>query len=193
MFRQIIILLLLAILAGCAVKPNTEISTVTANLTLPRQWTIEGRIAFKTPEDKFSASMQWQQNQEDYQLRLSKLIGGTLLLLESQNDSVVLEFDGKTYQDYNAERLLWRVTGWTLPVADFKYWIAGTLNPQSPPPSALKQDETSRLWAFTSADNWQVQYKNYKVFSGRAMPHNLTIKKDGIELKLRVSDWQFES
>ena len=188
--RQIFLLLFLLLLSACSVKPKTDINQVQTHQTLPQNWTLQGRIALKTPDDKFSASIQWHQEGEDYRLRLSKLIGGTLLVLENKNSSVALQFDGQTFQDYNAERLLWRATGWTLPVDDFKYWVAGLLNPTSPLPQDLQLDESSRIWSFTSSENWQVHYKNYKVFQGKALPHNLTIKKDGIELKLRVSDWQ---
>lgn len=190
--RQILIVLVLAILTGCAVKQKPDINSIPANEVLPPNWTINGRVALKTPQDKFSAALQWQQDTKSYQLRLSKLIGGTLLLLENKDSVVTLQFDGKTYQDSHAERLLWQVTGWTFPIADFEYWVSGRLNPGSQPAVDIKRDDTGRIWSFTSADNWQVRYQNYKVFAGKALPHNLIIKKDDLQLKLRVSGWQFD-
>lgn len=191
--HHILLLLLLAVITGCTVKPTSPVCGTQTNLDLPQKWTVEGRIALKTPEDKLSASMKWYQCNDDYQLRLSKPIGGTLLYLTNSNGIVELQVDGKTYTERDAEKLLWQVTGWTLPVKDFRYWITGLLNPNSPPPIEVKRNDNASLKSFISVDNWRVSYQNYKVFSDKTMPHNLTIEKDKMYLRLRVSDWEFDN
>lgn len=190
--RFVFSFLLIIILAGCAVKPVTNANLVAHIHNLPDNWTVKGRIALKTREEKFSANLEWQQQHESYRLRLSKLIGGTLLVMEKKDGIVSLEIDGVNYKDKNAERLLRRATGWTLPIDDFKFWISGYVNPDAPRPMAVKKDETSRLWSFQTQDSWQIEYKNYKVFSGKPLPYNMTIDKDDIQVKLRVNNWDFE-
>lgn len=191
--RNLLFLIPLLWLSACATKPQISYDEASVTGKFPSSWTISGRIAFKSPEDNFSAALNWQQQDQDYQLRLSKLIGGTLMLISSVNGEVTLEVDDERYVDTNAERLLWHNTGWHIPVADFKYWISGRLNPHSRNITNLKQDEAGRIWSFDTASGWQVKYQNYKVFSGTAMPHKLLLKKDGLQLKLRISDWRFET
>lgn len=196
--RFVICLLMVSFLTACTIKPKVNVNSMATPENLPNNWTLDGRLALKTPEEKFSASLDWQQTNSVYQLRLSKLIGGTVLLIHNDEEGLVsMEFDGQTYRDSNAERLLWRVTGWSIPVNDFQFWVSGQLNPASPAPVAVKKDEQNRLWSFETKDGWRVQYQNYKVFSGKPMPHNMTIEKDTtqnqtMQLKLRISDWEFE-
>lgn len=180
-------------LSACATAPKTTYQQASSSGKFPHNWAVEGRIAFKSPEDKFSASLHWQQQQLDYQLRLSKLIGGTLLYMEQINSKVLLKVDDNTFVDINAERLIYEKTGWQIPVADFKYWISGRLNPDSIAVSELKRDDNGRIWSFTSATGWRVKYQNYKVFSGMALPHNLVLINGELQLKLRINDWSFDS
>lgn len=189
----IIYFLLFTLLGGCATKPKVDANSINSTHFQSQNWTIDGRIALKTPEDKFSAALEWHQTNDTYRLRLSKLIGGTLLLLEkNKSEQVTLKFDGKTYHDRDAENLVWQITGWRLPINDFKYWVTGKLNPLSPLPGNIKRDNNQRLWSFDSLNGWQVTYQNYKFFSGIALPHNMTINNNNFQLKLRVSDWDFE-
>lgn len=180
-------------LSACATPPKTSYQQASSSGEFPQIWQVEGRIAFKSPEEKFSASLTWHQQRQDYQLRLSKLIGGTLLYMEQTNSRVLLEVDENTFTDSNAERLIYEKTGWQIPVADFKYWISGRLNPDSIAVNDLKRDDTGRIWSFTTATGWRVKYQNYKVFSGTALPHNLLLSKDNLQLKLRISEWSFDS
>ena len=191
--RLIFCFLLLTFLGGCAIKPKVDANSVNTTHLKSENWTLSGRIALKTPEDKFSAALEWHQTRDSYRLRLSKLIGGTLLLLEKDvSGQVILKFDGKTYRGQDAERLVWRITGWRLPINDLKFWVAGKLNPLSAVPGNIKRDSKQRLWSFTSLNNWQITYQNYRVFSGFALPHNMTITNNSVQLRLRVSDWDFE-
>ncbi|WP_338292463.1 lipoprotein insertase outer membrane protein LolB [Planctobacterium marinum] len=191
--RKLLLLSLVLMLSACATPPKTSYQQASSSGKFPQNWQVEGRIAFKSPEEKFSAFLDWQQQQQDYQLRLSKLIGGTLLFMEQINGRVLLEIDDNTFTDSNAERLIYEKTGWQIPVADFKYWITGRLNPNSNAVSELKRDETGRIWSFSTATGWRIKYQNYKVFSGTALPHNLVLSKDNLQLKLRISEWSFNS
>ena len=192
-FRLVCLLLLLTavLLSGCASAPRLpENSGKKAQSN--EVWRVEGRLAVKTQDDNFSATLQWQQSGDDFQFRLSKLIGGTLLLMKQRNGMVYLDVDDKQYKDWDAEVLLKRVTGWTVPIADLKYWIRGTL--QSDSDAAIrsqKRDPKGLLWSFETVSGWQVNYKNYKQFSGQSLPHTMTIRGQGLTLRIRVSNWKF--
>lgn len=148
-------------------------------------------MAFKSPEEKFSATLNWQQAPDQSEFRLSKLIGGTLMLLKEQPGGANLEIDDEIYWDTDASALLNRITGWEIPVNDIRFWITGRLNPNNNGKSNVKKDDTGRIWHIDSPDGWQIHYKNYKIFNGRSLPYNVVIKKQEIELKLRVNDWEF--
>ena len=79
--RFVFSLVFIVILTGCAVKPKPDANSVAHHHNLPANWTVKGRIALKTPDEKFSANMEWQQQPDSYRMRISKLIGGTLLVM----------------------------------------------------------------------------------------------------------------
>lgn len=190
--RKLLIFISILILSACATKPQISYQDASVAGKFPQRWTIDGRIAFKSPEEKFSASMTWQQNNQDYLLRLSKLIGGTLLTMQKSGERVLLEVDDNTFTDTNAERLIYQNTGWIIPVEDLKFWVSGRLNPDGSAVKSQQRDDNGRLWSFTSDNGWRVKYQNYKVFSGTALPHNILLSKNKLQLKIRITNWNFE-
>ena len=191
--RFLCLTLFILLTTGCVTHKTINVNDIAAIDNLPEFWTLSGRLAFKTSEESFSASLNWQQERENYKLRLSKLIGGTLLQMETINNRTTLEFDNKEFTDSNPERLLRQITGWQLPVRDFKYWITGRLNPENVNIINSKRDEQNRLWSFSTSEGWQVKYKDYKVYSGKALPYNIVLTRQGVTLKLRISDWTIEN
>ncbi|MFC3647466.1 lipoprotein insertase outer membrane protein LolB [Planctobacterium marinum] len=190
--HKILVILSILLLSACATRPEIRFQDASVAGKFPQHWTIDGRIAFKSPEEKFSASMTWEQDDQDYLLRLSKLIGGTLLTMQKTGERVLLEVDDNTFTDSNATRLIYQNTGWNIPVDDLKYWISGRLNQAGASVKAVQRDENGRLWSFTSQDGWRVKYQNYKVFSGTALPHNILLSHNKLQLKIRISEWHFK-
>jgi len=53
------------------------------------------------------------------------MLGTTVLTLEATPHSAHLHIDGKDFRDTNAQALLERVSGWSIPINDLPLWITG--------------------------------------------------------------------
>ncbi|MBE1301625.1 MAG: outer membrane lipoprotein LolB [Alteromonadaceae bacterium] len=187
MIRHIAVLFICIWVTGCAVAPTTTTSWDT-NQPLVK-WTAKGRIAFDDGNEKFSATVTWKQDQQQYDARLSKLIGGTLLHLVQEPLIVRMEVDDKHYRDIDAELLIQRVFGWDIPVASFPNWLLAKPNEKQLQPGSVESQD-GQIKRFTTEQGWLVSYQNYQQVRGIELPKSLQIKKDNIKIKLRISEWQ---
>lgn len=187
MTRHLAVLFICIWVTACAVAPPKTTSLDT-NQPLVK-WTAKGRLAFDDGKDKFSATVNWQQDQQLYNVRLSKLIGGTLLHMVQEPLIVRMEVDDKQYRDIDAELLIQRIFGWDIPVSSFPNWLLGRPNEQGLQSDSVDTQD-GQLKSFKTSQGWLVTYQNYQRVRGIELPKNLQIKKDNINIRLRISEWQ---
>ncbi|XOV77819.1 MAG: lipoprotein insertase outer membrane protein LolB [Aestuariibacter sp.] len=145
-------------------------------------------MAFKSPEESFSATLHWRHNQNSSHMRLSKLLGGTLFTLDMDQTGATLVLDGNTYHDDNAQRMIYQLTGWLIPIAQLQQWVQGLSGPESRYKS-IEKHPSGTLLKLQSNNGWQVSYQNYQTVGTLSLPENLSIKRNGLRIKLRINDW----
>lgn len=180
---------------GCASPPKQIITLNSANhqisLKQLQTWQINGKIGFKGPDKKQSANLRWQQQQDQYQLNLTTVIGTSLLTLKGQRDEVVLVADDQTYRDTDASRLIWRVTGWQMPVEQLRFWIKG----QHQKKDKVLLSEEGWVSQITpnckNCDDWLISYDSYKLVGTTWLPHKVVLKnhKNNSQLLVRINEW----
>lgn len=184
-----LLLLMALLLSGCATKPSSvDISQRQESLPL-QSWKISARMAFKGPEDSFSATLDWQRRDGRSVIRLSKLLGGTLFVLETGAQGSVLTMDGETWHDTDAQRMLYHLTGWLIPVRQLHQWIQGlpgdTKNHRN-----ITYNPDGTLNSLITRNGWQVSYQDYMAAGNLILPKSLTVKRNQLRIKLRIHDWQ---
>jgi outer membrane lipoprotein LolB len=157
-------LILIYFLAGCANPPQPSISLHAPihQLSLQQQdsWLIKGKLGFKSPEKKQSANLRWEQTQQQYQLNLTSIIGTSLLNMKGNEEGVTLTTDDETYQDSDPSYLIWRVTGWQVPVEKLRFWVKGQHQKKD---TVLTSEHgwVSQLQPMCSnCKNWLINYDN---------------------------------
>ena len=122
-------LLLLFLLTACVSPPQEQpaVDTNAHQLKLDEfsNWKIKGRLAFKSDQEKFSSYLNWRQQERAFFVKLSSTLGITVLEMQSDDFSTVMEIDDKKYQGIDASELITRVTGWNIPIASLPRWIKG--------------------------------------------------------------------
>jgi outer membrane lipoprotein LolB len=191
----VLLILIVILLNACATPPPAHIDVNSkehqAKLNLIQHWTLKGRMAFKSSEEKFSANVNWQQIEDSYHLSLNTMLGINILTMHGDNDSVELNADDEHYQDTDASHLLWRITGWQIPVTQFPYWIKG---------QALATDEA--IYAQSGiieqliphcegCDGWIISYDDYQKSDNVWLPHNIKLSNPllGNQILIRVNQW----
>lgn len=180
---------------GCATppKPTVSLNSSAHQLSLKQQvhWSIKGRLGFKGPDKKQSASFRWQQTQQHYQLNLTSIIGTSLLKMQGDEDGATLVSDDETYQDSDPSHLIWRVTGWQIPVEKMRFWIKGQ-HQNNDKVVTSEQGWVSQLQPICNhCKNWLINYDNYKLVDNIWLPHKVVLrnKTNNSQLLVRINAW----
>lgn len=183
--RFFVALLLLALLGACAQLPQR-----TAGWQPPEwpAWSLRGRIAVHAGEQGWHASLNWRQSVTGYQLELSGPLGQGAVRLTGDAAGVTLErADGLRDWAEDADALLARNTGWTLPVSGLRYWVQGRAVPDRP--ADWERDSDGRPLRLRQ-DGWDIRYSSYQDQAGAApLAKRIDLERDGIRARLIIDAW----
>lgn len=189
------VLTLILFLAGCAnpPKPTVNLNSSAHQLTLKKldHWSIKGRLGFKSPEKKQSANFRWQQSPQQYQLNMTSIIGTSLVKMLGNDNEVTLIADDETYQDTDPSHLIWRVTGWQIPVEELRFWIKGQ-HQNNDQVIMSEQGWINQLQpSCNNCENWLINYDNYKLVDKTWLPHKVVLNNslNNSQLLIRVNTW----
>ncbi|MCW8964708.1 MAG: lipoprotein insertase outer membrane protein LolB [Gammaproteobacteria bacterium] len=201
LLRALVVILIASIgLSACSrpgLRPDVQ-STVTVldwqqrqiRLNDIHQWDVSGRIAMQTTDDAWSASMEWQQSGDNYDIRLFGPLGGEALSIKGQQDFVELtNDDGEIFTAASAAELIYRQTGWRVPVDGLRYWVRALAAPQIPAEHFFNQG--GRLSELRQLD-WIVYYQDYQQVNNLEMPRKIRLEHGHFTVKLILRDWQLE-
>lgn len=183
-------------LVGCAtpLQPTVSLNSAAHQESLKQQnhWLIRGRLGLKDPKEaNRSASFRWQQTQTQYQLNMTSIIGTSLLDMRGDDVGVTLIADDETYHDTNPSHLIWRVTGWQIPVEKLRFWIKGQ-HQKNDLVLTSEQGWVSQLQPICqNCENWLIHYDNYKLVNGIWLPHKVVLNNsiNNSQLLIRINVW----
>ncbi|ABO24780.1 lipoprotein insertase outer membrane protein LolB [Shewanella loihica] len=183
--------LALMTLAGCAShKPIDYAPTQVESANQAEAWELQGKLAVRTPEDKFSTNLYWFHTQTNDDLTLTTMLGTTVMTLNKTPSQASLQIEDKVYQDSDAEELLRRLTGWSIPVDTLPLWITGQVSAQDEVVAVDEQGRPKEVLNHTGSSPWHVSFNSWQEQSGAELPRLLQLERDDIRLKLQVSQWQ---
>ncbi|MCC2616021.1 lipoprotein insertase outer membrane protein LolB [Aestuariibacter halophilus] len=195
-FRLAIITLVINLLAACAQRPPPQVLDQPLHqqqLASIINWQLNGRLAFKSPEDKFSATLNWQQQNQQFELALTSFIGSTLMEMSGQPGLVTLDVDDQRYLDSNASALLRRITGWQIPVNQLPQWIKG----QALANDMVEYDEFGRIQRLlpgcSECAQWEIRYNGFQRVGEVWLPGDIrlvNLDDPRNSIKIRVNEWR---
>ncbi|HEY5733123.1 MAG TPA: lipoprotein insertase outer membrane protein LolB [Gammaproteobacteria bacterium] len=151
-------------------------------------WRVDGRIAMQSQDDAWSASLKWQQRNTDYDLKLFGPLGRKALSVIGGADYVILTTDeGETFSESSATSLIYRQTGWQVPVENLRYWARAMAVPGQAEIS--QHDEQGRLQEL-SQSGWVIHYESYQQAGQLQMPRKMRLEHEHFTVKLILRDWQ---
>lgn len=157
---------------GCqqVVKP-VQSTPILEAATPNNQFSLEGKLGVKTPQQSGSAFYTWVQNQDNFDIQLSGILGIGKTIITGKPGEVSLD-SSKTGQITAAtpEELLERATGWVAPITHIIDWVQArpaTKNAQ------IQSDSMQRISQITE-DGWVVDlsYNN-----DATLPNKLILKQ----------------
>ncbi|KXF79850.1 lipoprotein insertase outer membrane protein LolB [Enterovibrio coralii] len=199
--HPLILLLFLSLfgLSACTTTPppapTTQWDAQKAALSNIKDFTVKGKVAFISPEQRVSANFIWQQEGDTLSLRLTNFLGATLLKLDATPERAVLvDNDGKRYVGGNADLLLRSLTGVALPVEDMMYWIKGL--PAADNDYQLGADNRLATLSENALDSnqpgWQLDYTGYDANTDSLLPSKIKMTQNDQKVNLVISQWTYE-
>ena len=195
--RAYLTLCLLASLAACSSLPTqTPIATPAslslhqqhlASLSRIQQFELKGRLGVQADGKGYSASLLWQHNAEQDDIRIYSPLGGQLARIQKTADGIRLEdAQGQVSVGKDAESLTQALLGWRLPLSGLADWALG--RPANSAMATLTWDEAGNTLSLNEAD-WAIAYQHYQASPTAFLPHKLSLKNARVQLKLVVEKW----
>jgi len=178
------------LLAGCAANPTGESTGAYREQSplLISDWQLSGRFSLTRQEQGWHAGLFWQEQGDQYQLKISGPLGQGAFRLRGNAEGVLLEqSDGQTLVARDAESLLYQATGWHLPVSGLRYWIRGLPVPGSP--AQASRDAQGRLTRLEQS-GWVITYKRFELIDGVYWPVKLRLAREDISVRLVIDQWR---
>lgn len=187
--------LLIAALSGCANLPLPQIDnwdSYQARLGQLNQWHLSGKLGVRVLANNTSsgsAYLDWQQQPEDYAIRLSGPLGQGTTWIKGNASGVLLEQPGQPPLTANTpEQLIYQTLGWELPISDLFYWVRGIPAPQTP---IEKQEKTpSGSLAQLQQSGWQLAFSRYNTVGPWQLPGKIVAERDSVRLTLVIKNWR---
>ncbi|HEY9199246.1 MAG TPA: lipoprotein insertase outer membrane protein LolB [Gammaproteobacteria bacterium] len=178
--------LLLALLGAC-----TQLPQRTSDAWQPPDWpvwSLRGRVAVHAGEEGWHASLAWRQTGAAFQLELSGPLGQGAVRMSGDAAGVTLDrADGLRDWAPDADTLLVRNTGWTLPISGLRYWVQGRAVPGRP--ARWEHGPDGRPLRLRQ-DGWDIRYSSYHDQPGReALPKRIDLERGEIRARLLIDTW----
>jgi outer membrane lipoprotein LolB len=184
------LLLLLALLAGCASAPRMDSGQWRAlapgdEPARVDAFRVSGRLAVSNGRDGGSAGFLWIQDGDRFEVELRQPVSQRTWRLRGDSGGAVLEGDpaGARRAD-SAEQLLSEALGWTVPVQALVRWVRGL--PGAGDAGAGERDDDGRLLRLEQ-DGWQVDYRGWH--EDGPWPTRIHARQPPYSVRLNIQDW----
>lgn len=191
-------LLCVLVIPGCAVRPPEPppdrpaqelFEQRNAQVLTYERWRTSGRAAFTTEHDNATLSVAWrQQDPSTWQLDLRGPLGTGSVRLQGEADGVELRAsDGTVETAGSARNLLFRHTGYDLPVDVLRDWLRGI--PADDFDADVGLDAYGRPSTLRQLD-WDITYTAWRKVNGVSMPERITLEGPDIRIRAVLRDWE---
>src|SRR4030067_3611716 len=143
-FSFLIYLVSLFLVAGCATAPPPIADAEAvwqahqASLKPVTVWSIRGRLALRAADQGWHATLNWERNGENHRMDFTGPLGrGHLRLIQDSRGAELRDADQRVWREADAELLLYRATGWVVPLEGTYFWVLGRPAPRPAPERQL--------------------------------------------------------
>ncbi|MDA0146969.1 lipoprotein insertase outer membrane protein LolB [Vibrio sp. LaRot3] len=184
-------------LLGCSSIQDSTLSVEwqahQQRLDLISDYQAAGKLGYISPEQRESLNFHWQHNRDESQLRLTTFLGQTVLNMQITPQGASVEtYDDQSFTDISADKLIYRLTGLSIPVEQLNDWLLG--KPTNADQYTLNESQTlASLIKQVKGQVWQIEYLSYQdvTFLGSSLPvpHKLKLKQGSTTINIVLSKW----
>jgi outer membrane lipoprotein LolB len=188
--------LLITLLSGCATNSYQAINVdefepAKPSLSELDNWQINAKLGIRTATDTQSIRMLWQQQGEEYQLRLNGPLGFGSVLITGDSDQAEIQKGGQLITA-SPQQLTMQLTGIPLPIIALSWWVKGLVSPNHSAATDIQRAQTGQLEGFQQA-GWQISILSYSQTGPYSTPKKIAGRQGELSFKLVISDWEFSN
>ena len=147
-------------------------------------------MAVRTANASESASLVWQQDNQNTYVQLSGPLGiGATTIYSDGLELEMHQGNDHTTIDISDPDAMISNTGWDLPLHALSYWLKGIPSPDSTV-QRLELDPKTELLQSLWQNDWEVRYDQYEQFEEFTLPTRLKIQRGATRAKVIISNWQ---
>lgn len=172
--------------AGCTPlrSPTTGDDALAAGLAV---YSVDGKVAWRAPEDRGRATLSWAQTPERTRIVLSGPFGAGAAVLEEGPDGAVLRLGEEVRTAAAAGTLLEAELGIPLPVAQARHWVLGMLAPGAG--HVAERDESGRPARIEQA-GWDIVFARRRSVDGFALPGRIEMVRGDVRVLFVATRWR---
>jgi outer membrane lipoprotein LolB len=184
--RPFLLTALVLLLSSCASTPPQRL--LPNDIAAMEYWLLEGKIAIKHHRESHSGYFSWQQNLEDYTIRIHGPLGQGSARLVSNHRGITLHADGREQSASTAEELMTMNLGWSFPVKDMTWWVRGLASPHSP----IDHEERNENGLLLSLEQqgWTLKYLRHQQLDQLTLPYKLIAVRNNTQITLLLKKWE---
>ncbi len=189
------LLALVVLLAGCARAPTRGPDAALLAAQAGREaalanqplWRLSGRIAVSGEGEGGSGRIDWEQRGDSYAIELSAPVTRRSWRLSGDASGARLEgHEQGVLEDRDAEALLLRASGWSMPLDLLRAWVRGA---RAGGPSEL-QFGPQGLPAILLQGGWSIEYRSWTEVDGVPLPARVFAESGSRRVRLVVDRWE---
>lgn len=168
--------------------PNAAWRTRSEVLRAVDHWTAVGRIAVRTEEEAWNASLRWEQRGESYRIRITAPMGQGAMQLSGEPGRVVLvTSENERFSARDPETLIFDHLGWRMPVSGLRFWIQGLADPATSTGQLILRDDGYPRRLVQSG--WTVRYLRFGEEQPAAFPNKVFLDRGELSVRIVVNRW----
>jgi outer membrane lipoprotein LolB len=177
-FRLVVLIIASSVLTACLSRPVTDSFESMRKSVDGEYWRLKGRVAIKSAEQNGAFNLNWLQQGEAFDLRLSTSLGLSIAHMKGDQDKATINIPKQgSYEASSAAELLFNHTGFVIPLRSLRYWVRGNPSPKI---------EYERDGEVLKQSGWDITYEDFK----EDLPVRMTLMRPEVRIILLVHDWQ---
>lgn len=152
-------------------------------------WTVQGQLGVSDGKDGGSGTLTWVQDGDRYEFTMRAPVTGKSFRLSGDNQGALLEgLDGGPLRGPDAETLMMKALGWSVPLHNLRAWVLGLRADSGP---AELSFGANRLPSLIQQDGWDVDYRAWDEARQLPVPTKVFASKPPYRVKLAIESWTF--
>ena len=158
-------------------------------------WALRGRLNIRSGEQSDTININWQQDNEDFDITLSGTLGMGAVRMSGRENGVQIEKAGEeAIIATSLQQISNELLGYAFPVDSLLYWIKGLPAPGNN--ADITYNAKGVIATLSQPDKlgqqWKLQYDRYQDINGNILPHRIRLEQSPYRLTFIVTTWRID-